>query len=133
MPHVSETIQAYRQAEKRVLILGAGFGGLSSALWLEPCQQADEQRSVLVVDRNNGLLFSPLLWTVANEQVNPNHVVVPLRHFQKGRHFHLLHAEVENIDLEHRLVQTSAETYPYDILVIALGSHTNVPIAEIDS
>ena len=125
--HVSETIQAYRQAEERVLILGAGFGGLSTALWLESCQQADERRSVLVVDRNNGLLFSPLLWTVANGQVNPNHVVVPLRHFQKGRHFHLLHAEVENIDLEHQMVQTSAEAYPYDILVIALGSHTNVP------
>lgn len=110
-----------------MLILGAGFGGLNTALGLEPCQQSAEQRSVLVIDRNNGLLFSPLLWTVANGQVNPNHVVVPLRHFQKDRHFHLLHAEVEKIDLEQRLVQTSAETYPYDILVIALGSHTNVP------
>jgi len=82
---------------------------------------------VLVVDRNNGLLFTPLLWTVANGQVNPNHVVVPLRHFQKGRRFHLLHAEVQSINLEQRLVHTSAGTYPYDTLTIALGSHTSVP------
>jgi NADH dehydrogenase len=79
------------------------------------------------VDRNNDLLFTPLLWTVANGRANPNNVVVPIRDFQKGRRFHVLHAEVEGIDLDRKQVHTSAGSRPYDILVIALGSHTAVP------
>jgi NADH dehydrogenase len=83
--------------------------------------------SILVIDRNNDLLFTPLLWTVANGRANPNNVVVPIRSFQWGRQFHVLHAEIERIDLEQRIVYTSADSRPYDILVVALGSHTIMP------
>ena len=73
------------------------------------------------------MLFTPLLWTVANGRTSPNNVVVPIRDFQKGRGFHVLHAEIESIDLDRREVRTSGGSRPYDILVIALGSHTAVP------
>jgi hypothetical protein len=62
--------------------------------------------SVLVVDRDNDLLFTPLLWTVANGRASPNNVIVPIRDFQKGRRFHVLHAEIESIDLDRKEVQT---------------------------
>jgi NADH dehydrogenase len=52
---------------------------------------------------------------------------VPIRQFQAGRHFHILHAEIEQIDLEHRQVKTSAGIRPYDRLVIALGGYTTMP------
>jgi len=51
----------------------------------------------------------------------------PIRDFQKGRRFHVLHAEVESIDLDRKEVRMSTDSYPYDILLIALGSHTAVP------
>src|SRR6266851_133595 len=125
--HVSQTEASYRSAGTRILILGAGFGGLATALKLDRQLRYADESSVLVVDRNNDLLFTPLLWTVANGRANPNNAVVPIRDFQKGRQFHVLHAEIESIDLDRKEVHTSAGIRPYDLLVIALGSHTAVP------
>lgn len=125
--HVSQTGAAYRNAGTRILILGAGFGGLSTALKLDAELKSSDDVSILVVDRNNDLLFTPLLWTVANGRANPNNAVVPIREFQRGRRFHFLHAEVQSIDLDRKEVLTSDGSRPYDILVIALGSHTAMP------
>lgn len=125
--HVSETAADYKHAAHRVLILGAGFGGLTVARELDRRLPATSNVSVLVVDRNNSLLFAPLLWTVAEGRAGPNDVVVPIRAFQHGKRFHVLQAEVQAIDIENRLVHTSAGIRPYDTLVVALGSRTIVP------
>jgi len=128
--HISHSEAAYAAAETRVLIMGGGFGGLETALTLDKeLHQAGQagKVSVLVVDRNNDLLFTPLLWTVADGRAGPNGVVVPLRSFQRGRRFHILHAEVTGIDLGQRIVSTSFGDQPYDYLVLAVGSVTSVP------
>lgn len=125
--HASQTEEDYRRASTRILILGAGFGGLACALKLDQQLGRANDVSVLVVDRDNAMLFTPLLWTVASGRANPNNVTVPIRDFQRGRTFHVLHAKVEHIDLERKQVQTSAGIRPYDQLVIALGSNTAVP------
>src|SRR5919107_1516819 len=125
--HRSETLFAYHAARHKILILGAGFGGMAAALRLDEKLGDRSDTSVLVVDRDSALLFTPLLWTVADGRANPNDVVVPIRAFQRDRAFHLLHATVEEIDLDRREVRTSAGTRPYDFLVIALGSVTAVP------
>lgn len=83
--------------------------------------------NVLVVDRNNDLLFTPLLSTVADGLASPNDVIVPLRSFQRGRRFHILHTEVTGIDLDQRLVSISAGDRSFDYLILALGSATSVP------
>ena len=124
--HRSESEEHYRNAGMRILILGGGFGGLATALQLDQQLSLAEDVSVLVVDRNNDLLFAPLLWTVANGRANPNNVVVPIRNFRKRPTFPCSDAEIERIDLERMLVQTSADERPYDILIIAMGSHTVV-------
>ena len=125
--HISETEASYRKARLRILILGAGFGGLATALELDRQFKYTHDVSVLAIDRDNDMLFTPLLWTAANGRTNPNNVVVPIRDFQKGRNFHVLHAEIKNIDLDHKEVVTSVGSRPYDILVIAPGSHTAIP------
>src|SRR5215217_1748830 len=125
--HRSETLFAYRAARHKILILGAGFGGMAAALRVDERLGDRSDTSVLVVDHDSALLFTPLLWTVADGRSNPNDVVVPIRAFQRDRAFHLLHATVAGIDLDRREVRTSAGTRPYDYLVIALGSVTAVP------
>lgn len=117
----------YRRASTRILILGAGYSGLTLALQLGRELKALNNIRVMVIDRNNDLLFTPLLWTVANGRANPNNVVIPIRDFQKGRQFFVRHAEIEQIDLDQKEVRTSQGSLPYDILVIALGSRTAVP------
>lgn len=89
--HVSQSEGSYQSASTRILILGAGFGGLATALKLDQLLRPADDVSVLVIDRNNDLLFTPLLWTVANGRASPNNVVVPIRDFQKGRRFHVRH------------------------------------------
>ncbi len=128
--HESQTEEEFAKASTRVLILGGGFGGISAALELE--HRLDGQRardtSVLVIDRDISMLFTPLLWPVASGAANPNSVVVPIRGFQRNRRFHVLHAWVNRIDLENKIVYADgAEPRPYDFLVIALGSVTQVP------
>ena len=125
--HTSETEAEYRNARHRILILGAGFGGLNAALELDRRLRGEPDISVLLADRNNDLLFAPLLWIVANGRANPSDVMVPVRAFQQGRMFHVLYADVNGIDLEERVVTTTAGPRPYDYLVIALGSRTAVP------
>src|SRR6476646_3336639 len=128
--HSSETDREYREAQRRVLILGAGFGGLHAALELDRRLRGTRWAagtSILLADRNNDLLFAPLLWIVANGRANPSDVMVPVRAFQRGRRFHVLYAGVTAINLEERVVSTTAGPRPYDYLVIALGSRTAVP------
>lgn len=125
--HRSESPEDYSAARHRILVLGGGFGGVATCLGLDDRLGGRDDVSVLAVDRDNGLLFAPLLWTVASGRANPNDVVVPIRAFQRDRDFHVLHATIEAIDLERREVTTSAGMRPYDYLVIALGSTTAIP------
>jgi NADH dehydrogenase len=125
--HQSETEADYRDAAIRILILGAGFGGLTTALNLDKYLDPSQDVSILVIDRNNYSFFHPLLWTVASGRTSPGSIVVPIRAFQQGRSFHLLHAEIQQIDLDQKVVHTSAGPRPYDYLVLALGSITAFP------
>lgn len=125
--HVSETAAQYARGAHRILILGSGFGGLTTARELDRKLPANDSTSVLAIDRSNSLLFTPLLWTVADGRAAPNSVVVPVRAFQRKARFHVLQAEIERIDLDQRVVHTSAGDRPYDTLVLALGSITRLP------
>jgi NADH dehydrogenase len=125
--HVAESEQAFLSAGTRVVILGAGFGGLAAALTLDRLLADEPTVSVLVIDRDNSTLFTPLLWTVADGRADAADVVIPIRDFQRGRRFHVLQAEVQGIDLERRDVQLDVGVRPYDHLVIALGSVTEFP------
>src|SRR4051812_45275097 len=77
--HRSETLFGYAAARHKILILGAGFGGLAAALRLDTRLRGQSDASVLVVDRDSAMLFTPLLWTVADGRGNANDVVVPVR------------------------------------------------------
>jgi len=125
--HTSQTEAEYRDARHRILILGSGFGGLNTALELDRRMRGEPGTSILLADRNNDLVFAPLLWIVANGRDNPSDVMVPVRAFQRGRSFHVLYADVMSIDVEGRAVTTTAGSRAYDYLVIALGSRTAVP------
>lgn len=106
----------------KVVIVGAGFGGLASAKHL-----ADRPVDVTLLDANNYHLFTPLLYQVASSLLNPSDIARPVRSIFSGkRNIRFRQAEVTDIDFETRIVYTSDGCYlPYDYLILATGSTTN--------
>jgi NADH dehydrogenase len=106
----------------RVVIIGAGFGGLACARKL-----ARKPVEVLILDRNNYHLFTPLLYQVASSLLNPNDIAQPVRKIFRGEtNVRVRLAEVTGVDSQTKLVRTSTgEEISYDYLVIAAGSTTN--------
>jgi NADH dehydrogenase len=115
----------------RVVIVGAGFGGLECARELDR-GPAD----VLLLDRDGYHLFTPLLYQVATALLNPSEVAYPLRAmFRKSPNVRVSTTTVTDIDLTRRVVRASPrEEIPYDYLVLATGSgndyHGNEQLAE---
>lgn len=105
----------------QVVILGAGFGGLTLARHLKSARV----RTVLV-DRNNYQLFSPLLYQVASAMLDPSDVAQPVRRLIRGvRNCEFMQADIQSVDMEQKRVVTSRGPIAYDTLVICTGSATN--------
>lgn len=113
---------AARSNEKpHVVIIGAGFGGLSAAKAL-----AGEDVCVTVIDRRNHHLFQPLLYQVATAALSPAQVAAPIRSIlRKQQNATILLGEVVGVDAnkrEVRLAGDHAPRIPFDYLVIATGA-----------
>jgi NADH:ubiquinone reductase (H+-translocating) len=107
---------------KRVVIIGAGFGGLNAAKALANKPSVE----VLLVDRENYHLFQPLLYQVAAANIEQEAIAYPLRGLTRHwRNTHYRMAEVRSVDLERREVLTEDGTLPYDYLILAAGAVTN--------
>jgi NADH dehydrogenase len=102
----------------KVVIVGAGFGGLEAAKALRRAP-AD----VTVIDRQNHHCFQPLLYQVATAALSPADIAWPIRHILRTqRNVTVLMEDVSGIDAQKRLVRTNFGDVPYDYLVIATGS-----------
>ncbi|MBI4295004.1 MAG: FAD-dependent oxidoreductase [Chloroflexi bacterium] len=110
----------------RILILGAGFGGLYAALHLERALRKQKAVDITLVDRENFFLFTPLLHEVATGGVETRHIAYPIRTFRGRRRFNFIQAEVTAIDSQQKLVITNRASLPYDVLILALGSITDM-------
>ncbi len=112
----------------RVVILGGGFAGLHAALELERRVGRDPSVEVTLVNRENFILFTPMLHEVAASDLDLTHIVNPIRKLLKRVRF--FHGQLERLDLAAREVEVShgAEHHHhvlrYDHLVLALGSVT---------
>jgi NADH dehydrogenase len=106
----------------RVVIVGAGFGGLNAAQSL-----ASAPVSITVIDRKNHHTFQPLLYQVATAGLSPGEIAAPIRSIlSRHKNVEVLMAEVTGFDLERRVVHTAAENeaqeVPYDSLIVAAGA-----------
>ena len=105
----------------RVIIAGAGFAGLTCARRLKRVHV-----DVLLIDRNNYHLFTPLLYQVASALLDPGEVARPVRELIRPLHnVEFRQAEVSGADLQRRLLLTDHGPLPYDYLVLATGAQTD--------
>lgn len=108
----------------RIVILGAGFGGLTAAQTLVE-QLAPGQTAITLVDRMNYHLFTPLLYQIAACGVDPWDIAQPIREIMQGDGITFRQSAVQSIDLDAHAVHLDNGTLPYDYLIVALGSTTN--------
>jgi len=106
----------------KVVIVGAGFGGLRLARKLNNKTGFE----VILIDKVNYHQFQPLLYQVATAGLDASNISFPLRKvFQKSKNVRIRMAEVkEIIPSEHKVI-TSNEEIDYDVLVLATGTKTN--------
>jgi NADH dehydrogenase len=107
---------------RRVVIVGAGFGGLAAARKL---RHADVD--VTLVDRRNHHLFQPLLYQAAAGGLSPSDCAAPIRPaLKRGSNTTFLMTEVTDIDAENReVVLERGDRLDYDSLIVACGAQTS--------
>ena len=103
----------------RVVIVGAGFGGLECALRLKGAPV-----EITLVDRRNHHLFQPLLYQVATASLATSEIAWPIRHLMRDRSdITTLFATVSGVDADNkRVLLDDGDTLPYDTLVLATGA-----------
>jgi NADH dehydrogenase len=104
-------------AQPKVLIIGAGFGGLECARALK-----NAPVSVTVLDRHNHHTFQPLLYQVATAAISPADIAWPVRSIlRRQQNAEVLMCAIKSIDTKNKIVHASRHDLPYDYLVIATG------------
>src|SRR5215210_5081959 len=88
----------------RVVVLGAGFGGLRTAMGLCRRSGARNPVDVTVVDRHNYQLFTPMLYHVASGLIDPAHIAFPVRTVARKHGFRFIERAVLGVDLAQKRV-----------------------------
>lgn len=109
------------ETKKRIIIVGAGFAGLTLA---EDLENTDYE--VYLIDRNNYHQFQPLMYQVATARLEPASISFPLRKvFQRSKNVKIRIADVLSVETENKCLKTSIGDFSYDYLVLAYGCKTN--------
>ncbi len=111
--------------QKKILVLGAGYGGAYTFKYLHKRFHKNKRVSLKLVNRNNYFISTPLLHEVATGSISPEHIVEPLRKILACTHEEFVMASVGSVSLASKTVTTTAGELEYDYLVMALGAETN--------
>jgi NADH dehydrogenase len=107
-----------RRVMPRIVIVGAGFGGLSAATAL-----ARTPAQIIVIDERNYNLFQPLLYQVATAGLSPADIAAPIRGIlRRQKDAHVMLGSVTGVDLRQREVILRDRRVPYDFLIVATGA-----------
>jgi NADH:quinone reductase (non-electrogenic) len=113
----------------KVVIVGGGFAGLYAAMYLDKTVGRRSEAEVVLISRENFIVFTPMLHEVAAGDLHPSDIVNPLRRIL--RHVKVVQAEVDAIDLRARKISCVAgirdvrREFEFDHLLLALGSEPN--------
>ncbi|MFN8790702.1 MAG: NAD(P)/FAD-dependent oxidoreductase [Bdellovibrionales bacterium] len=121
----SETVQTHIEIpnstgnRKRVVIVGAGFGGLKAAKTLG----GHPELEVILIDRRNYHLFQPLLYQVATAGLSPADIAVPIRsEVAKHANVQVHMGEVKQVFLREKAILVDHVRIGFDFLILACGS-----------
>ena len=102
---------------KKIVIIGAGFGGLTAAKEL-----TKHNFEITIIDKTNHHLFQPLLYQVATAALSPADIAIPIRSvFSNYKNVEVLLGEVKSIDKEKKKVFFNGSEVDFDYLIVAIG------------
>ncbi len=109
--------------QKRIVIAGGGFAGITAALHLEK-KRLSNTKIVLVADKPHFEYHAALYRLVTGS--SPLEVCIPLREIFEGKHVEVIEDRITELQRENQtLVGSSGSRYHYDYLILGLGSETN--------
>lgn len=114
----------YLDAPTKVLIVGAGFGGITALEKLVHALGGSEEVGVALLDRVNFTTFYPMVPKVVSSNVEIGHLAHSIRSIITPLGAEFNQTEVEGVDFEAREVLSNKGTFPYDYLILAPGSRT---------
>lgn len=106
----------------RIVIIGAGFSGISCLATLKKHGQGQE---IIIIDKSKFFNFLPVLPDVIGRSIDPGHLTYDLSGLKAGNNFRFINDEVKEVLAEDRQVITSSETIGFDYLAVCSGSETN--------
>ncbi|CAM3107058.1 FAD-dependent oxidoreductase [Leuconostoc rapi] len=113
-------------AEKNIVIVGAGFGGVFAAKTLSKKLKSHKEYNVILIDKHSYFTYMTELHEVASQRVTPKHVQEDLEHlFYQNKNVKLLTAEVNGIDKDAKIVKTTHGDINYEKLILAVGGQSN--------
>jgi NADH dehydrogenase len=121
---------------KRVVVVGAGFGGLEATADLDRMFRGDPGVEIVLISDQNYLLFTPLLPQIASSFTDPRHIVQAVREIRGKRGFRFRRDMVRAVDPANRRLVLDSGPIEYDALVLAPGARTdyfNIPGARENS
>ncbi|MFA5005186.1 MAG: FAD-dependent oxidoreductase [Candidatus Omnitrophota bacterium] len=109
---------------KKIVVIGAGFAGLTAAMKLKKCSIKKGFEVTLVSDKDD-FTFLPMLPDCLGQRIKLEHLAFEARALSHRYGFDFVKDKVVSVDLEKKIVSTTALELDYDYLVIASGSQTN--------
>jgi len=127
----------------KIVIVGAGFGGLQTALGLEKKFRKKKDISITLIDKRDYHLFTPNLFEVATAEEElvsvkqlKSSVTLPIRKILGGKNIKFVQGQINSVEARQNRLQTRGKFIDYDFLVLALGSQSdffNIPGAQENS
>ncbi len=111
--------------QKRVVILGGGFGGVFTGMYLEKLLKERHEVEIALVNQENYFVFQPMLAEIISGSIGLTDTVSPINRLLPRTQLYI--REVERVDLANKVVTLSPGFWPrsleleYDHLVLALG------------
>jgi NADH dehydrogenase len=121
---------------KRIVVVGAGFGGLQAVTHLDHMFRHDRDVEILLVSDQNYLLFTPLLPQIASSYTDPRHIVQAVREIRGRKKFRFRREAVRAVDVAKQKLMVDSGSIEYDALILAPGARTeyfNTPGARENS
>lgn len=110
---------------KRIIIAGAGFGGVKAFQVLSRLLENDEEVEIILINDVNYFLFTPLLHEVATGALSPENIAVPLAPLAAAPRRAFIATRLVKVLPAEKKIVTQAGDFAYDYLVLGLGSQVN--------